>query len=318
MKQSFFADHSLPCILEPETPARATPAALADWIETERMELRRRLDRHGAVLFRGFGLSGPGDFLHLAQTITVTPLMPYSGGDAPRGRVHDLIYNSTDAPPEVEILAHNEKSYSAAYPRTIMFYCDRARMAGGATPLADGRRILARLAPATAEAFRARGVTYIQNLHGGEGPGKSWFVTYESQDRAAVEAYLRKIGARFHWKDDGSLHVEETLKAVVHHPETKDEVLFTQAYYWHHSMYDAETRTAMLANAREDDLYHHARFGDGTAIGDDMLAELRATIRAETVEFPWQVGDLLVVDNILALHGRAPYQGERRILVAMG
>lgn len=318
MKESFFGDHSLPCVLEPETPATAAPAALADWIETERAALTRRLHRHGAVLFRGFGLAGPEDFLRLAKTITVTPLMPYVGGDAPRGRVHDKIYNSTDAPPAREILPHNEKSYSAAYPRTIMFYCDRARMTGGATPLADGRRVLARLDAGTADAFRARRVTYIQNLHNGEGEGKSWDVTYESDDRARIEEILREIGARFHWQNDGSLHVEETLDAVIRHPETGEEVVFTQADQWHLSMHDPATRAEMLATRREDECHHSACFGDGTPIADETIAELRAAIRAEMVEFPWQVGDLLVVDNILALHGRAPFQGDRRILVAMG
>ena len=74
----------------------------------------------------------------------------------------------------------------------------------------------------------------------------------------------------------------------------------------------------MLATRREDECYHSTRFEDGTPISDAMVDELRAAIRAEKVEFPWQVGDLLVIDNILGLHGRAPYQGDRRILVAMG
>ena len=318
MKESFFAGRSLPCVLEPETPADASAMALADWVETERAFLKERLHRHGAVLLRGFGLRGPEDFLRLAKTITAAPLMAYTGGDAPRGRVHDKIYNSTDAPPAEEIVPHNEKSYSAAYPRTIMFYCDRAQMTGGATPVADGRRVLARLDARTADAFRQQRVTYIQNLHNGEGPGKSWFATYESDDRAEVEEILRGIGARFHWQADGSLHVEETLDTVIHHPETREEVLFSQVYYWHLSLHDPATRAAMLATRREDECYHATRFEDGTPISDEMVEELRTAIRAEKVEFPWQVGDLLVIDNILGLHGRAPYQGDRRILVAMG
>ncbi len=317
MKESFIADHSLPCVLEPETPADASAMALADWIETERASLTQRLHRHGAVLLRGFGLRGPEDFLRLANAITAAPLMAYTGGDAPRGRVHDKIYNSTDAPPAEEILPHNEKSYSAAYPRTIMFYCDRAQMTGGATPLADGRRVLARLDTRTVDAFRRQRVTYIQNLPDGEGSSKSWSATYESTDRTEVEELLRGIGASFHWRADGSLHVEETLETVIHHPETREEVLFSQIYYWHLSLHDAATRAAMLATRREDECYHSTRFEDGTPISDEMVGELRAAIRAEKVEFPWQVGDLLVIDNILGLHGRAPYQGDRRILVAM-
>jgi len=29
-------------------------------------------------------------------------------------------------------------------------------------------------------------------------------------------------------------------------------------------------------------------------------------------------GDVLVIDNILAMHGRKPYRGERRVLMAIG
>jgi hypothetical protein len=35
------------------------------------------------------------------------------------------------------------------------------------------------------------------------------------------------------------------------------------------------------------------------------------------VSFPWQRGDILMLDNILAAHGRAPYEGPRKILVGM-
>ena len=36
------------------------------------------------------------------------------------------------------------------------------------------------------------------------------------------------------------------------------------------------------------------------------------------VSFPWHRGDVLLVDNLLAAHGRNPFAGERKILVALG
>ncbi len=33
--------------------------------------------------------------------------------------------------------------------------------------------------------------------------------------------------------------------------------------------------------------------------------------------FEWRAGDLLVVDNVLAAHGRMPFSGARRVLLAM-
>jgi hypothetical protein len=35
------------------------------------------------------------------------------------------------------------------------------------------------------------------------------------------------------------------------------------------------------------------------------------------VLFSWRRGDLLVLDNLLAAHGRKPFEGDREILVAM-
>jgi hypothetical protein len=35
------------------------------------------------------------------------------------------------------------------------------------------------------------------------------------------------------------------------------------------------------------------------------------------VIFPWQRGDILMLDNMLASHGREPFAGPRKVIVAM-
>ena len=47
------------------------------------------------------------------------------------------------------------------------------------------------------------------------------------------------------------------------------------------------------------------------------MAEIRLAFDAETVSFPWQKEDLLLVDNMLVAHGREPFEGPRKIAVSM-
>ena len=56
---------------------------------------------------------------------------------------------------------------------------------------------------------------------------------------------------------------------------------------------------------------------DGTPIPQEIIYEIYDIYERQTIKYDWQKGDALIVHNIKALHGRAPYQGKRRILVSM-
>ncbi len=76
-------------------------------------------------------------------------------------------------------------------------------------------------------------------------------------------------------------------------------------------------KSALLAAVGEENLPRNAYFGDGSPIPDADLDAVRAAYAAETIAFPWQAGDILVLDNVLAAHGRRPFQGTRKIVVGM-
>ena len=110
---------ALPLIARPAAPS-TEPAALVEWVRHHPAELRTRLHRHGALLFRGFGFNSPAAFESLA--ICFTPeLLSYTGGASPRKKVHGHVYNSTEASPRLVISQHHEGAYLPEMPAVISF-----------------------------------------------------------------------------------------------------------------------------------------------------------------------------------------------------
>lgn len=275
------------------------------------------LERHGAVLLRDFGIPDVATFRAIVAEF-VPSLAGYCGGDSPRRLVAEHVYTSTSYPATLPIALHNEMSYSRVYPTLIGFYCETPATRGGETPLADGRRVLAALSTDLRERLARKRLRYVQNLPATTGIGKSWAETFETTDRGVVETVLRGRGAEHAWKADGSLRVTEVTDPIVVHPRTREHVFFSQPHMWHASSLDDRTRRALLKICAVDDLYHHCTFGDGSELAEADLAEIRAALDAEAVQFAWHAGDVLLVDNVLVAHGRRPFEGARRVLVAMG
>jgi hypothetical protein len=73
----------------------------------------------------------------------------------------------------------------------------------------------------------------------------------------------------------------------------------------------------LLSEFKEEDLPTNTYYGDGTPIEPDVLDELRGAYLAEKTVYPWQTGDVLVLDNMSVAHGRESYLGKRKILAGM-
>ena len=169
------------------------------------------------------------------------------------------------------------------------------------------------LDPEVRERF-AKGVVYTRTFR--DGLGLSWQEAFQTDSRERVERYCREQGQEAVWSEAG-LRTRHRQPAWRTEPATGEEVWFNQANLFHVSALDEEVREALTAVYEDDELPRNAYFGDDEAISEEDIAEVNAVYAKVSLAMPWQAGSVLMVNNMLTAHGREPFTGARRVLVAM-
>jgi amino acid adenylation domain-containing protein len=300
----------LPLIIQPNVEV----LDLISWAGSNRDFIEKELWKHGAILFRNFKIDSIAKFEQFARTIS-PELMEYGERSSPRHRVKGQIYTSTDHPADQPIVLHNEQSYTLNWMMKLLFFCVQPASQGGRTPVADSRKIFNRLNPRITEKFAQKQVMYMRNY--GIGLGLSWQEVFQTSDKSEVEAYCRQSSIEFEWLEGDRLRTRQVRPAIRRHPKTGETVWFNHALFFHVSSLEQVIQHSLLEGLKEEDLPFNSYYGDGSPFEPEVLEEIREAFRQETVSFPWQAGDILMVDNMLVAHGREPYSGPRKIVVAM-
>lgn len=301
---------SLPLVIEPSNG----PVDLIAWAEAHREDLKNRLSGQGAILFRGFQIGSVEDFERFVVA-SCGGSLEYKERSSPRSQVSGRIYTSTDYPPEMPIFLHNEQSYSLTFMLRILFFCLVEAESGGATPIADVRKVYQRIDPAIRRRFAEEGYLYVRNF--GDGFGLPWQEAFKTENPADVEAYCRANDIGFEWKGGGRLRTRQLRRAVGRHPYSGEPVWFNHLTFFHVTTLEPPVRDAMLSSFVEEDLPNNTYHADGSPIAPEVMEHLRAAYRAETISFPWKKGDILMLDNMLTAHGRESFTGPRKVVVGM-
>jgi alpha-ketoglutarate-dependent taurine dioxygenase len=286
---------------------------LVSWVESSRPRIEDWRKRHGALLFRGFGLRSVEEFERLAEAICPTLFAEY--GDLPKEEDGEKVYHSTPYPEDKTILFHNESSHTHRWPLQQFFFSQIAAQEGGETPIVDCRKIYDRLPPEIRDPFERLGLLYVRNFT--EGLDVSWQAFFKTSKREQVERFCAEAGIDYEWTDKG-LRTRQRAPAVTTHPTTGEKLFFNQIQLHHVSCLDPEMRASLESVFGLEDLPRNVYYGDGSVIEDETVQAILDLYWQEAVSFPWQEGDVLMVDNMLTAHARNPFRGPRKIVVAMG
>jgi alpha-ketoglutarate-dependent taurine dioxygenase len=298
-----------PLVIQPNS----AEIEIISWTKNNREYLKTELFKHGAILFRGFDIKAVADFENFAQTICPNLFAEY--GDLPRTGEGGKVYGSTPYPADKAILFHNESSHLHCFPLKIWFYCVQPAEKGGETPIVDCRKAYKLLSLQLREKLASKQLMYTRNY--AEGLDVSWQNFFQTTDKKEVENYCRQAKIDFEWYDDNGLITRQIRPALAVHPNTSEPVFFNQIQLHHISYLDTDVRESLLSIFGESKLPRNVYFGDGSPITSEEIAEINAVYQQAQTSFSWQKGDIIMLDNMLAAHGRKPFVGQRKIVVAM-
>jgi alpha-ketoglutarate-dependent taurine dioxygenase len=305
------AGHSLPRIV----PAATRGLPLLHWARERQAELNAWVTASGAVLLRGFAVGGAAGFRAFVDTVSAQGTLQYQYQSTPRTALGEGVYTATEYPPSQTIPLHNECAYQRTWPMRLFFLCVTPSASGGETPIADTARVTARIDARIRERFRRLGVLYVRNYR--KNLDVPWQTVFQTSDRAEVARFCAAEGIEVEWRPHDGLRTRQVCQGLAAHPQTGQEIWMNQAHLFHVSSLEPRVRASLLRICAEDELPRNTYYGDGSPLEPDVLDHIREAFRAEEVAFPWQAEDVLVVDNMLVAHGRRPFSGERRVLVAM-
>ena len=285
-----------------------------DWVSDNREQLLELATHNGAVAFRGFASPDVMEFDQFIQRLSL-PNFPYdkSLSNAVRINRTERVFSANEAPPDVKIFFHHEMAQTPLYPRFILFFCEVAAESGGATPLCRSDVLFERLrqqCPEFAETCEQAGLKYTNVMPGADDPnsgmGRSWQSTLGVETKQAAEARLAELGYSFEWLDGDCLKATTPQLPAVMEVAPGQKTFFNQLIAAYCGWKD-----------ERNDPSEAIRHGDGSKLDADAVRIAIELSEELTYDHQWQPGDIVLLDNAVAMHARRPFKGTRKVVASL-
>ncbi len=310
-----FENSVFPLVITPTDENVSLEQAMT-WVQTNLQELETKLESSGAILFRGFPVVDAESFDSFSAAFGY-PSFTYqeSLSNAVRINFTKRVFTANEAPKDVEIYLHHEMAQTPISPDKLFFFCKTAADQGGATPICRSDMLfnaIQQADPELAKEFEVKGLKYTTHMPAEDnhdsGQGRSWKSTLSVDSVEQAEAKLTELGYSWEWVHDGSLKAITPVLPAVRTLDNGIKVFYNQLVAAYMGWKGVRENPASAIT-----------YGDGSHIpvsGLELVVELSEKF---TFDVPWKDGDVALVDNKMAMHGRRPYSGERKrqVLVAL-
>lgn len=277
-------------------------------IQTDPAEILKNLKQKGYAAFRRPGAQIV-DFLALTDTLSTgftesRPSEPsLTGGNSGRhtvAGVHSL-FIETGREQLHEVPLHGELYFHHLRPPKYLWaYCSLAGSEPGELLLCDGVTLYAAL-PAAIQSLLAREPVMYLRRH----ERSVWQALYQTDQIERVEAFLKSEGIEMSLIENGGIEtrfLSSALRTVDGAPAFVNNIL----PFGLRQLREPHKTQARICLA------------NGELFPEGMLREIWARAQQLSFSWTWQQGDMLLIDNVRMMHGRASIkQPGREILVRM-
>jgi alpha-ketoglutarate-dependent taurine dioxygenase len=302
------------------------------------MEIKQKMEDHGAVIFRDFSLMKEQDgfqafYNALEMKICQDPLQSVSARPTADGKKDSPVYEAVNKESRKNFFIgmHNEFVGTRA-PRAAAFVCFKPAEEGGEFLIADGRRMFRDLDSDLVEELYNRSIRYsVMEL-----PFFGWIDNLPTplQDPAMVGMkgiVSAAINAKVDFDVDmlwgeGGYDSKRMLQArspgqppIVKHPISGEPTWFCNVHSHssklrknRESKFGAERFEDGASQINKSDMY----FGDDGLISDEQLQEMDDITMKNVRYVKMSKGDVVLLDNYKCMHGRNVFEGTRKHAVA--
>ncbi|KAJ6312476.1 hypothetical protein OIU77_014077 [Salix suchowensis] len=297
---------TIPLVLQPLQPNKSDTKSLLSALMQNKDWFEQVLIRNSAVLLRGFDVKNAEDFNDIIEAFGWDE-MRYTGAVV-RTHVYKRVWTANEGPLSEFIHFHHEMVVIKESPEKVMFFCEIPPPEGGQTPLVPSFRVTERMLeefPEAVEEFEAKGLKYtITALSTNDTSsirGKGWEDALGTPDKAEAERRAKAVGMDLEWLPGGGVKTTMAPRALtkVFDGRKGRRMWFNTVV----GLHGKETSSATLA--------------DGTEIPETFVKRCEQIIEEESIQFKWEKGDVLFLDNMAVLHGRRTSLPPRKVLVAI-